>query len=461
MDDLLKLDAVVLAGRIADGNLTAEVLMRATLAHVDAVNPTLNAIVSRVDSETLIAQAKAADAGPRKGPLHGVPIAVKDLVDVAGMPSTMGSPALVGTIAKTSEIMVQRMIDAGAIVIGKTNTPEFGLGSHTYNPVFGATKNAIDPSRSAGGSSGGAAVALAAHMTSLADGSDMMGSLRNPAGWNEVYGLRPTWGAVPSEPLGDTFLHQLSTSGPMARCPDDIALLLDVQAGRDPRQPHSFAHNLVSGHLDADVTGRRIAWLGDWSGAYPMEAGVLDQAACAVARFEALGCIVEAVPAPFEAAAIWDAWITLRSWSVAVGLGALYDHPKMRAALKPEAFWEIERGRALSLAQVQAASVVRSRWYEAAAALFARYDAFVLPTAQCYPFPIEWDWPKEIGGVQMDTYHRWMEVVVPVSLIGLPCLAVPAGLGKSGLPMGLQIAGPRGADLALLQLGQAWHNARP
>ena len=459
MDDILKLDATTLAGRLADGTLTAEALMRATLAHVDAVNPALNAIVSRVGSDALIAQAKAADAGPRKGLLHGLPIAVKDLANVAGLPSSMGSPALAGIVPKTSDLVVQRMIDAGAIVIGKTNTPEFGLGSHTYNPVFGSTKNAIDPSRSAGGSSGGAAVALAANMISIADGSDMMGSLRNPAGWNEVYGLRPTWGSVPSEPMGDTFMHQLSTSGPMARSPADIALLLDVQAGHDPRQPHSLVHEPISGRLDVDVKGRRIAWLGDWSGAYPMEDGVMDHCAEALARFEALGCVVERVAAPFDAAAIWDAWITLRSWSVSVGLGVLYDTPKMRAALKPEAIWEIEQGRALRLAQVQAASVVRSRWFAAAAKLFADFDAFVLPTAQCYPFPVEWDWPKEIAGVKMDTYHRWMEVVVPVSLIGLPCLAVPAGLGKDGQPMGLQIAGPRGADLALLQLGQAWHHA--
>lgn len=185
--------------------------------------------------------------------------------------------------------------------------------------------------------------------------------------------------------------------------------------------------------------------------------GVLDHAAAAVARLGAMGCVVEAVSAPFKAADIWEAWITLRSWSVSVGLGALYDNAGMRAKLKPEAIWEIERGRALTLAQVQAASVIRSRWFEKAASLFETYDAFVLPTAQCYPFPVEWDWPREIAGVKMDTYHRWMEVVVPVSLIGLPCLAVPAGLGANGLPMGLQIAGPRGADLALLQLGQAWH----
>ena len=282
-----------------------------------------------------------------------------------------------------SDVIVSRIIDAGAIDIGKINTPEFGIGSHTYNPAFGATRNAIDPSRSAGGSSGGAAVALAARMTSIADGPAMMGSLRNPIGWNEVYGLRPMWGAVPSEPKGDTFLHQLSTGGSMARSPANLALLLDVQAGRDPRQPYSLSHTPVAGCLDADVAGHKIAWLGDWFGAYPMEAGVMDHAIAAVARLETIGCVVEAVPAPFKAADIWEAWTTLRSWSwsVLVGLGALYDNARMRAKLKQEAIWGIERGMALTLEQVQVASVIRPRWFEKVASLFETYDAFVLSSA--------------------------------------------------------------------------------
>ncbi len=454
MGEFLEWDAYRLSAAIAAGQITAVELMRATLDRVAQVNPSVNAIVSLRPEAELMAEARAADMVPAKGPLHGIPMAVKDLANVAGLPTSMGSPLFAGKPAPSSDIMVQRMQDAGAIIIGKTNTPEFGLGSHTYNPVFGVTQNALLPGCTAGGSSGGAAVALATRMVCLADGSDMMGSLRNPAAWNGVYGMRPTWGRVPAEPVGDMFLHQLSTNGPMARCPRDVAMLLDVQAGPDPRQPFGLPDEPFMDHVQADVTGRRIAWLGDWGGAYPMDAGVLEACAEGVARFADAGCVVEDVSPPFDAAALWEAWITLRSWAVAAKLGPIYDQPAMRDQLKPEAVWEVERGRALSGAEIQRASAIRSDWFRAVVRLFDEYDAFVLPTAQCWPFPVDWDWPKEVGGVMMETYHRWMEVVVPVSLIGLPCLGVPM---TGPRPMGLQIAGRPRDDIGVLQLGEAWH----
>ena len=461
MSELLDKDAVEIAALIAGGQLSARELMQATLDRIGHVNPQVNAIVSLRDADELLAESDAADAGPHRGPLHGLPIAIKDLADARGLPTTQGSPAFAGQIAAADDLMVARMRAAGAIIIGKTNTPEFGLGSHTFNPVFGPTRNPYDLSRSAGGSSGGAAVALATRMLCLADGSDMMGSLRNPAGWANVYGFRPSWGRVPADPEGDMFLHQLSTSGPMARSVRDIAMLLDVQSGPDPRLPLALPAERFAHRIDADVRGRRIAWLGDWGGAFPMEPGVLDTCRAALAVFADMGCVVEEVAAPFDAELMWESWITLRSWAVAAGLGALADNPETRDALKPEALWEIERGRALSGAAVQRASEVRSDWFRAAARLFEACDAFVLPTAQVWPFPVEWRWPQAVAGVQMDTYHRWMQVVVPVSLIGLPCLAVPAGFGAQGLPMGLQIAGRRGDDAGVLQLGQAWHQAAP
>ena len=441
---------------LASGDLTAVSLMQATLGRIAARNPELNAIVSLRDAEALMAEAAAADASPRKGWLHGMPVAVKDLANVAGLPTTMGSPALRGNVATTSDIMVRRMQDAGAIVIGKTNTPEFGLGSHTFNPVFGATRNAIMPGRTAGGSSGGAAVALAAGMIAVADGSDMMGSLRNPAGWNGVYGMRPTWGRVPSEPLGEMMLHPLSTNGPMARHPRDLALLLDTLAGPDPRQPFGLDHAATAPGIDADLTGRRIGWLGDWGGAYPMEEGVLDHCAAQLARFADLGCVVEELAPPFSAAALWDSWTTLRSFAVAASLGALYDQPATRDALKDTAIWEIERGRALTATQVQRASLIRSDWFRAAARMFDTFDAVALPTAQCWPFPIDWAWPDRIAGRAMDSYHRWMEVVVPASLIGLPAVAVPLPL-SDGRPMGLQLIGRSRDDAGVLQLAAGWH----
>ena len=458
MDDILKLDATEQAAQIARADLCAETLMHATLARIASVNGSLNAVVSLRDADDLLAEARAADAGPVKGPLHGLPIAIKDLADAAGLPTSQGSPAFAGQVAVTDAPHVARLRAAGAIVIAKTNTPEFGLGSHTYNPVHGATCNPYDPSVSCGGSSGGAAVALATGMLSIADGSDMMGSLRNPAGWNNVYGMRPSWGRVPAEPGGDTFLHQLSTNGPMARSPGDLALLLNVMSGPDPRQPHG-RNEAEIGALSGEVAGKRIAWLADWGGAWPFEAGILDLCQQALMVMEDLGCVVEPQAAPFDRDALWESWTLLRSWQVGAGLAPLLDDPATRDRLKPEAIWEIERGQALSAMQVHAASVIRSNWFARAAELFDTYDALALPTAQVWPFAMDLTWPREVAGQAMDTYHRWMEVMIPASLTGLPAVAVPAGFGAQGLPMGLQLIGRRGADADLLELAQGYHAA--
>src|SRR6056297_654979 len=459
MTDILALEAREQAARIAAGELSAEALMHATLERIAQTNGALNAVVSLRGAEYLMAEARAADAALSKGVLHGLPVAIKDLADAEGLPTSKGSPAFAGRIAQGDAPHVARLRAAGGIVIGKTNTPEFGLGSHTFNPVHGATCNPYDHAVSCGGSSGGAAVALAAGMLSIADGSDMMGSLRNPAGWCNVYGMRPSWGLVPGAGAaeGDAFLHQISTEGPMARSPADLALMLGVMAGPDARQPLGMAAPDLS--LGGDVRGRRIGWLGDWGGAWPMEAGILDRGAEACAVFEGLGCVVEPVAPPFDRDALWESWTTLRSWTMACKLSGLLEAPETRDLLKPDAVWAIERGRALSGLDVHAASVIRSDWFRRAADLFDTYDALVLPTAQVWPFPMSWDWPKEVAGVAMDTYHRWMEVMIPASLAGLPAVAVPAGFGPNGLPMGVQLIGRRGADGGLLRLAQAYHEA--
>ena len=388
MNELLNRDAVDLAAMIARREISAAELMEATLARIDEVNPKLNAIVSQIDGDAAMDMARAADKGPVKGPMHGLPLAIKDLADAKGLPTTMGSPAYrdAGPAPK-DDIMVARMRGAGALIIGKTNTPEFGLGSHTYNPVWGATRNAWDPSKSAGGSLGGAAVALTTGMMPIADGSDMMGSLRNPAGWANIYGYRPSWGLVPSEPEGDAFLHQLSTAGPMGRSPADVAMTLTVQAGHDPRQPHGRDLPDIE-HLNADLKGRRIGWLGDWGGGLPMDAGILETCEAALKVFDDLGCAVEKVAPPFQLELLWDSWITLRSWSIAASSVALYLDERTRDLLKPEAQWETERGLKLSAMDVHRASVIRSRWFEATAKLFDSFDVLVLPTAQVWHFPV-------------------------------------------------------------------------
>ncbi|WP_209503634.1 MULTISPECIES: amidase [unclassified Ruegeria] len=452
--DLTRISATELLNQLATRQVSATEVMQATLDRIAKVNGDVNAIVALLDKSELMAEAQARDSGPVTGTLHGLPIAVKDLVNVAGIVSSHGSPVFRDVVPDRDDLIAVRMRAAGAILIGKTNTPEFGLGSHTFNPVYGATRNPYDASFTCGGSSGGAAVALATGMVALADGSDMMGSLRNPAAWNNVYGFRPSWGRVPSDPVGDSFLHQLSTLGPMARSPEDLGILLDVISGPDPRLPLVGEYARVSPVVAADLNGLRIGWLGDWGEAFPIEAGILELCQDAMKVFEAQGARVEHVAPPFDAERLWTSWITLRSWSVAAGLEPLAER---RNHLKDTAQWELDRGLTMSAMDVHHASVIRSEWFRRAAELFEQFDALVLPSAQVWPFGIETPYPTRIADRAMDTYHRWMHVTVPVSLIGLPCLAAPAGFGVQGLPMGFQLFGPRGSDHKLLSVGAAYH----
>lgn len=451
------LTAEALSERIAAGEVSCVEVMRATLNRIAAVNGSLNAIVSLRDEAALIAEAEAADRIGRKGRLHGIPVAVKDLAATAGIRTTWGSPLYVDFVPDADDLLPARLKTAGAILIGKTNTPEFGLGSNTFNPVHGITPNAYDLSKSCGGSSGGAGVALAARMVAVADGSDMMGSLRNPAAWSNVYGMRPTHGLVPDQPAGEMFVHPLSTLGPMARTPKDLAMLLEVLAGPDPRTPKGRSFD--AGKLAPVIAGKRIGWLGDWGGAFPYGDGILELSQSALAGMEHLGAVVEPVAPPFDAEAIFQSWANLRSWSVASNLQPLWQNAAKRERLKDTAEWEISRGQRLTALEVHNASAIASDWFRAAAALFEKYDALVLPSAQIWPFDKDLEWPKEIAGVSMDTYHRWMHVMVPVSLIGLPAISLPAGFGANGLPMGVQIFGPRGADAALLSMAEAYHQA--
>jgi len=456
---ITSLSATVLAGKIARRKLSCAEVMVAFLDRIATINPAINALVSLRPREALLAEAQAADAAPRRGWLHGIPFAVKDLVATRGLRTTWGSPLHANDVPAADDLLAARLRAAGAIFIAKTNVPEWGQGSHTFNPVFGTTLNPYDRTRSAGGSSGGAAAALAARLVPVADGSDMMGSLRNPAAFCNVYGFRPSYGLVPGDAVGDTYLATLATEGPMARNIEDLARLLEVMAGPNPAVPFGRASEPFAARLEAPVKGLRIGWLGDWGGAYAMEPGIVAQCEAGLRVFEALGAVVEPLTPPFPAEKLWHAWITLRAMLNAGTKRALYDDPVQRAQTKPETLWEIEQGLGLSAAAVHAASVIRSRWYARAARLFQTYDALVLPAAQVWPFPAEWRWPQSIAGRAMDTYHRWMEVVVPVSLIGLPALVLPCGFGANGLPMGMQLFGPTGADARILALGQAYHRA--
>ncbi|MEQ9693531.1 amidase [Shimia sp. SDUM112013] len=457
--DILDKDAVDLLADLREGRTTCAAVMAATLERIEAVNGAVNAIVALRDSDTLMAEARAADARGAQGALWGLPFAVKDLEPLAGVVQTDGSPLFADRVAEVDSPMVAHLRAEGAIFVGKTNVPEFGLGSHSINPVYGVTRNPYDSNRTAGGSSGGAAAALATRMVALADGSDMMGSLRNPAAFCNVYGFRPGWGVVPRAPGGETFLQQLSTNGPMARSPRDLALLMSVMARPNLAVPHNAAVQDWTLNAPEKLDGVRIGWLGDWGGAYSMEEGVLAQCEQGLSVFEGIGAELETVAPPFAAEDLWHSWTVLRHWAVASDLAPLYSDPATRAQLKPAAVWEIENGLTLTGQQIAKAAALRSRWFTLLAGLFDTYDFLALPSAQVWPFPAKWDWPQKIAGAQMDTYHRWMEVVVPVSLAGVPCISLPCGFSDQGLPMGVQLFARKGADLSLLNVAQTYHEA--
>jgi len=453
------MDAVPLAHALRARDLSVREVMAAYLDRIERINPEINAIVSLRPRAELLSEAAAMDhAGPH-GVLWGLPVAVKDLVRTKGLRTTYGSPIFADNVPEADDLVAARLRSAGAILIGKTNAPEWGHGSHTFNPVFGPTRNPYDRDRSAGGSSGGAAAALAARMVTLADGSDTMGSLRNPAAFCNVYGFRPTWGLVPQDAEGDTFLVTHSTDGPLARNPQDLALLLSVLAGPNPEVPFCRPSEDFTAQFGGSLAGKRIGWLADWGGAYAMEPGILATCETALRVFEDLGATVVPIAPPFPAEDLWSSWTTLRAVLNAGGKRELATDPAKRALTKPETLWEIEQGAALSATALYDASVTRSRWYACAAKLFDRFDALALPAAQVWPFPVEWRWPEAIVGHHMDSYHRWMEVVVPVSLAGLPCLALPAGFSGTGLPMGMQLFGAAGEDAAILAMGEAYHQA--
>jgi amidase len=467
--DITDLPAHALSSAIVKRQVSCREVMRATLARIESVNPVHNAIVSLRDGDVLLREADQRDeqlqrgtapAGPI-GWMHGMPQAIKDMAQTAGIRTTLGSPLLRDFVPTEDGLMVQRMKAAGCIVIGKTNTPEFGLGSHTFNEVFGVTRNAYDATRSAGGSSGGAAVALALHMLPVADGSDFMGSLRNPAAWNNVFGFRPSQGRVPTWPLQDVWVSQLGTAGPMGRTVQDVAMLLEVQAGYDARVPLSLdgCERFALALDDFEIHKARVGWLGDLAGYLPMEPGILAACEQGLRRLQDLGCMVESVPHGFAPAQVWEAWLIWRRWLVAARIAPYLANSKNRALIKPEALWEHDQASNLSAAQVLSASDRRSAFYQQMLALFDRCDFLALPAAQVWPFDAALRWPKEIAGREMDTYHRWMEVVVGGSLAGVPVLNVPAGFGPGGLPIGLQVMGRAQADLAVLQVGHAYEQA--
>jgi amidase len=462
--DIVMMSAVDLSNAIRTKQVSCVEVMTAYLDHIGRINPKVNAIVSLQDRDGLLAQARERDAqlasGEPLGWMHGFPQAPKDLFATQGITTTQGSPLFKDFVPMTDAIVVERAKRAGAIIIGKSNTPEFGLGSHTFNKVFGTTLNPYDLTKTAGGSSGGAAVALATRMLPVADGSDHGGSLRNPGAYNNVFGFRVSLGRVPAEGA-DAFNASLSVNGPMARTVSDLAMFLSVQAGHDPRAPLSNRQEAAqfTQPLQRDFRGTKIAWLGDLGGYLTYEPGVLDLCRNALRTFEELGCTVEDAKPDYPNERVWQNWTKLRAWQSGAPLAELYMDPAKRALMKPEAQFEVENWLKLTAAEIREGSLVRTQWYQAVRRFMDTYEYMLIPSAQLFPFAASLDWPHEIAGKRMQNYYDWMDALVQITMSSMPALNVPVGFNDRGLPMGMQIVGRHQADFSCLQLAYAYEQA--
>ena len=447
-----------LAAAIRTRELSAREVVTWHLERIEAVNPRVNAIVT-VRPEAALAEAAVADeravgGGQRLGPLHGLPIAIKDLEDTAGIRTTYGSAAFADNVPAADSLVVQRLKAAGAIVVGKTNTPEFGVGSHTFNEVFGATRNPWALDRSAGGSSGGAGAALAAGLIPVADGSDHGGSIRNPASFNNIVGLRPTPGLVPVGGDGDVW-DAASVVGPMARTVGDLALMLTAISGPDPRFPLSHGDpSSFAAELRGDMAGLRIAWCPDLGG-LPIESEVLAVLDGARALLEALGCDVHDVDLDLRAAD--EAFETLRAVAFVRAFAPIL--PTLRTTAKATLLWNIAQGMSLDGPAVARAIAARSTVFATVAELLERFDLLASPAAQVVPFAVDLEYPPEVAGVAMPHYLGWMRVCSRITVSAHPVAAVPAGFTDSGLPVGMQFVGRYRDDRRLLEHAAAWEAA--
>lgn len=450
--------AVELVRRIRAGELSAVEVLDAHLGQIDRVNPKVNAIVTLLPDQARIA-AQAVDAalarGDDPGPLAGLPVAHKDLAVTKGVRTTFGSPIFKDFVPDVDAIIVERLKKAGAVSVGKTNTPELGAGSQTFNPVFGATRNPYDLSKTCGGSSGGSAVALACGMLPIADGSDLGGSLRNPASFCNVVGLRPSTGRVPNWPSPSAWFP-LSVVGPMARTAQDVALMLSAIAGPDPRAPASLQEPglAFARPLARNFKGARIAWSPDLGG-LPLEPEVRKITDAQRRVFDGLGCKVEdATPDLSDADEIFS---VMRAWNMELSFGQLLK--TKRSQMKDTVIWNIEEGRKLTGPQVGAAELKRTRLFQRMQEFMGKYDFLIAPVVQVLPFDVNVPYPTEINGTKLANYLEWMRSCYYITVTGAPALSVPCGFSAQGLPVGLQIVGRYQDDFGVLQMGHAFEQA--
>jgi len=453
--ELHYLPAKQLARLIRTRKVSATEVMRAFIAQVERVNPKVNAIVTFLPEQALKA-AKALDR--RKGakpPLAGLPIAYKDLVDTKGIRTTRGSLVYQDHVPQKDALLVERLQAAGAITLGKTNTPEFGAGSNTFNKVFGATRNPYDLTKTAGGSSGGAAAAVACGMLPFADGSDLAASLRNPGNYCNVVGFRPTPGRVPTWPAANAWDTQ-PVLGPIARTVEDTAFLLAAMAGPDARAPVSISEpgNVFNRPLKRSFKKVRVAWTRDFGG-LPVEPAVTAALEPQRKVLESLGCVVEEACPDFAGAT--EAFETLRAVSFSLRYAPLLK--THRAMLKDTVIWNIEQGLALDGARIGRAEVLRTELFQRMRTFLEKYEFLLSPVNQLPPFPVDAEYPTEIAGVKLGNYLDWMKSCYYVTITSHPAVSVPAGFTPEGLPVGLQIVGRYRDDFGVLQLAHAFESA--
>lgn len=464
--ELLQLSARDLAAAVRARAVSAREVLEAHFARIDAVNPAVNAVVTQVREQAYEAAARAdeltvvtpADELP---PLHGVPMTHKDTHATAGIRTTSGSPVFAEHIPEHDELIVARFTAAGVISTGKNNVPEFAAGSHSFNELFGTTNNPWALGRSAGGSSGGAAAAIASRIQPLGDGSDLGGSLRNPAAFCNIAGFRPSAGVVPSAPTGNAWAW-LGRAGPLARSVEDLALAMSVLAGPDPRIPldcpvprtgfRALAAEDLPDPEGRPLAGVRIGLSTDLGLGVPVEPEVVEVLVAQARVFEELGAVVEdAVPDLRDADEVFD---VTRAFDMAVNLRTVV--AEHRELVKPEIVWNVEKGLALTAGQLMDAVLARTRLHQAVRAFFDRWDVLLTPTSQVLPFPSEERWPRTVDGMPMQTYVEWMRSASLISATGCPAVSVPGGFSPGGLPVGLQLVAAHGRDIELLRTARAY-----
>jgi amidase len=457
-NDLCFLGACEQEQLIRSKKISVTQLITAHLDQVERFNPTLNAIVT-LTPETALQSAKEADAQLARqdaiGALHGLPVAHKDLFLTKGVKTTFGSPIYKDNIPQVDSLPVERQKNAGAISLGKTNTPEFGAGSQTFNSVFGATLNPYDLSKTCGGSSGGGAAALATGMVALADGTDLAGSLRNPANFCNLVGMRPSVGRVPTWPeqLG---WYTMSVAGPMARSVEDLALMMSVLSGPDDRSPIALdtPGTIFTSPLQRNFKGCKVAYSEDLGG-LPLEPEVRTVMRSAREVFERLGC--EVVDAEIDLSEAGEIFMLWRAWRTELRIAPLLVIHKDQ--LKDTVIWNAEQGLDLTGPQLARAEAKRTEIYHRMREFMNTYEFFILPVNQVVPFSVDLDYPREINGVKMETYIDWQKTAYFISAMGNPAISVPAGFTDSGLPVGVQIVGGHRQDLAVLQMAYAFEQA--